>query len=66
MKADPLFAREATAAQLLDMTPGELKQLVEAGHLPAPRDIGGVKRFDVDELRRVIRGDAITGGEMAW
>ena len=63
--AEPILAAPATMARLLDMTPKQLAALVEAGALPAPRQIGGLERFDVDELRRVIRGEAI-GGEMSW
>lgn len=67
MKADPLFASDVTAARLLDMKPDQFRGLVAAGHLPPPRDIGGIKRFDLDELRRVIRGDLIGGGGgMEW
>lgn len=66
MKPEPIFASEASAARLLDMKPAEFRGLVEAGHLPLPRDIGGFKRFDLDELRRVIRGDVLGGGVMQW
>ena len=66
MKLEPIFASEASAARLLDMKPGELRALVLAGHLPAARDIGGYQRFDLDELRRVIRGDVLGGGVMQW
>lgn len=66
MKDAPLFASEASAARLLDMKPGQFRELVRAGHLPAPKRIGDVERFDVDELRRVLRGDAIGGGELTW
>lgn len=66
MKEAPLFASEATAARLLDMKPAKLRDLVKAGHLPPPHDIGGELRFDVAELQKVIRGDLIGGGEMTW
>ncbi len=66
MKHEPIFASEARAAQLLDMTPREFAKLVEGGHLPRPCTIGDVKRFDVEELRRVIRGDLIGGAGMTW
>lgn len=66
MKADPLFASERTAARLLDMPPAAFRDLVDKGHLPPPRRIGAVERFDVAELQAVIRGDKIGGGEMQW
>lgn len=62
----PIFATEKLAAQLLDMKPRELRALVEAGHLPPPRRIGEVERFDVAELQKVIRGELIGGGDMTW
>jgi hypothetical protein len=64
--SDPLFASERTAARLLDMKPDEFRGLVDRGHLPPPRRIGEVERFDVAELQAVIRGDKIGGGEMQW
>lgn len=68
MKAEPIFASEATAARLLDMRPADLRKLVEAGHLPRPRRIGGMERFDMAELTAVLRGDLIggAGGDMTW
>lgn len=67
MQLDPMFASEATAARLLDMKPARFRELVEAGHLPPPFLVGGDRRFDVAELRRVIRGELIGGaGDMTW
>ncbi len=62
----PIFATERTAAQLFDMTPAEFMSLVNLGHLPKPRDIGGVQRWDVAELTRIAKGEAIHGGSMSW
>ncbi|MCU0903466.1 MAG: hypothetical protein MUE83_06275 [Tabrizicola sp.] len=64
----PLFANEATAAKLLDMKPGEFRALVEAGHLPRPREIApGVPRWPVDDLRRIVSGEASEGmGGVQW
>ncbi len=62
----PLFAGEKIAAALLDMRPGEFRALVEAGHLPRPRDLGGFERWDVEELRRIARGDAAFGDDHQW
>ena len=66
MKTEPLFASEASTAKLLDMKPAELRAQVAAGHLPPPKKIGLLERFDVDELRRVIRGEVAGGGAMQW
>lgn len=63
---DLLFASERTAARLLDMKPGDFRALVDRGHLPPPRKIGNLERFDLAELQAVIRGDKIGGGEMTW
>lgn len=63
---DPEFARVETAARLLDMRPTEFRALVERGHLPPPVSIGGTERFDVAELRAVIRGHKVGGGGMSW
>lgn len=66
MRPEPLFASEKTAARLLDMKPDTFRELVDKGHLPPPRRIGDVERFDLAELQAVIRGDKIGGGEMQW
>lgn len=65
MRHEPIFASEATAARMLDMKPGQLRELVEAGHLPRPRRIGGIERFDMAELSAILRGDQIGMGEAA-
>ena len=63
----PIFATKRSAARLLDMKPGEFTQLVDAGHLPRPRKIGHMNRWDVDELRRIITGEAVEGmGDVKW
>ncbi len=58
MKPAPIFATETTAARLCEMTAEEFRQAVAAGYLPPPLAIGKLRRFDVEELRRVIRGEA--------
>ena len=64
MKQAPLFASERSAAQLLDMTPRDFRELVEAGHLPRGREIApGLIRWSVDDLRRVATGEASDGME---
>ena len=63
----PLFACERNAARLLDMKPAEFSALVKGGHLPPACDIGGLKRWDVQDLRRIISGAAADGmGEVKW
>ena len=52
----PLFASDATAAKLLDMRPAEFRELVDAGALPSPVLIGQLRRWDVEELRAIVRG----------
>jgi hypothetical protein len=66
MKVAPMFVSEVTAAGLLDMKLAEFRALASAGTLPAPRVLGGLSRYDVEELRRVMRGEAIGGGPMSW
>lgn len=64
----PILANESTAARLLDLKPGEFRSLVQAGHLPKPREIApGVPRWVVDDLRRIASGEASEGmGDVRW
>jgi len=63
----PLFVSERSAAKLFDMRPAEFSALVKDGHLPPARDIGGLKRWDVLDLRRIISGEAAGGmGSVQW
>ena len=66
MALEPLFATPERAAKMLDMKPSELAAQVEAGNLPAPKRIGGLVRYDVDELRAVIRGEIAGAGVYQW
>lgn len=59
----PLFARETTAASLLDMKPKQFRTLVDQGALPAPCTIAGERRWDVEELQSIIRGRKPTAPE---
>lgn len=54
--ARPLFARERTAAALLDMKPAEFRRLVQEGALPPPTRLD---RWDVEQLMSIMRGDAV-------
>lgn len=62
----PLFADERRAADLFCMKPKEFRRLVNDGHLPPPRDLGGLERWDVEELRQIARGEAMEGGGLTW
>jgi hypothetical protein len=47
---------------LLDMSTAEFRRLVEAGALPRGREIApGLRRWDTEELRKIVRGDATEG-----
>ncbi|MFC3568644.1 hypothetical protein [Paracoccus simplex] len=49
------------------MKPCEFRSLVDAGHLPKPRSIGGLPRWDMPELYKIIRGEAVDGmGDVKW
>lgn len=52
----PLFAKEQTAARLLDMKPTEFRDLVAAGALPSPIAIEGYKRWRVADLEAIASG----------
>jgi hypothetical protein len=64
----PILADDKDAAALLSMKPADFRALVEAGHLPKGKEIApGFTRWDVDQLRRLARGDAAEGlGAVEW
>lgn len=64
----PILASEPTAAKLLDMKLSEFHDLVERGLLPRGREIApGFRRWAVDELIRIAKGDATDGmGDVQW
>jgi predicted DNA-binding transcriptional regulator AlpA len=62
----PLFFDETAAAKSFCMTRAQFRKLVDDGHLPPPRDFGGLERWDVAELLRIGRGEAMEGGECQW
>ena len=63
----PMLANEKTAATLLDMKPTDFRRLVEEGHLPKGKTIGGFTRWDTEDLLRIIRGDVVEGmGSVQW
>ena len=64
---EPLFAGEAMAARLLDMSVTEFLNHVEEGHIPAATEIlPGAYRWRVDELKKLAKGNMIDGGEIHW
>ncbi|MHA6343961.1 hypothetical protein [Roseivivax sp. CAU 1761] len=44
----------------------EFMGLVDGGFLPPPRNLGGIQRWDVEELQRIARGEAMEDGGMEW
>ena len=62
----PLFADERTAAALFCMKQKEFRALVDAGHLPRPKDLGGLERWDMEQLQAIARGDGAGGGSIEW
>ena len=61
----PLFARESTAARLLDMDVAEFRRLVSAGALPRPNP--NHQRWSVEELKRAMEGEKIGGlDDVQW
>lgn len=52
----PLFASLPTAAALLDMSRTEFARLVDQGSLPGPKNIGGLNRWDTEDLRKIASG----------
>jgi len=55
---DKLAVKDTTAARMLDLSAAEFRKLVSAGALPPPARIGTHERWNVDQLRAILRGDA--------
>jgi len=64
----PILASAGTAAKMLDLPLSDFNRLVADGVLPPGRDIApGLTRWDVETLRRIVRGDAVDGmGDVDW
>ena len=62
----PIFAGEKRAAELLDMPRSLFRRLVAAGTLPPPNAIGDEKRWDVEALKRAIRGEPSSIDDVPW
>lgn len=61
----PFFARDVTAAQLLDLGTNQFIDLVKLGYLPPGREIApGIHRWDTEDLRRISNGDL--WGDIEW
>lgn len=61
------FTGHRKAAALLDLKPAEFLRLVDNGVLPKPKNIGGYKRWDVEQLQTIARGEAAEGmQEINW
>ncbi len=62
-----MLASDLKAAKLLDMTRAEFLERVETGVLPKPCDIGGLKRWDMATIRKIVTGEAVEGmGGVNW
>lgn len=64
----PLFTNEANTARLLDLSLEKFRECVRNGHLPRGREIApGEARWDVEDLRAILRGDAVGGmSDVKW
>ena len=65
-RPDPLFASDKNAAAIFDMKTAEFRSLVDGGQQPGPRMIGKFPRWDVEELRKIARGEFAESGAMDW
>jgi hypothetical protein len=65
---EPLWVSAATAAKMLELPLSVFNGFVENGLLPKGREIvPGHVRFEVEKLRRVLRGDAVDGmSDVDW
>lgn len=57
-RPQPLAVRDTTAARMLDMPAPEFRRLVSEGALPPPCEIGGHKRWRVDQITAILSGGA--------
>lgn len=62
----PIFATEKRAAELLDMDRRTFRGCVAEGILPELLVIGDQERWDVEGLKRAIRGEAPSEPEPTW
>ena len=52
------YASAAITGRMLALSAAEFRKLVSAGALPPPARIGTHERWNVDQLRAILRGDA--------
>lgn len=53
--SDREFLSEQSVAEFFDVSKSTVRRWVEQGIIPAPVPIGGLKRWDVSELRSAVR-----------
>jgi predicted DNA-binding transcriptional regulator AlpA len=60
MKSEPsaLLVDRAGLAALLDVSPRQVSRLCDAGRLPAPLELGGCRRWPVEEIEAWLRAGA--------
>jgi hypothetical protein len=52
----PLMVGEKTAAELFDMKTADFLKGVDAGYFPLPKEIGGHRRWAMEDLRSIAEG----------
>jgi hypothetical protein len=55
---------ELEAAVSVGISPSKFRQMVAAGDMPKPRDVGGKLVYDVDELRGAFKAMPHQGGDV--
>lgn len=55
--AEHIAVSERRAAQMLDLPVSRFREYVREGILPRPKPLGKDERWDVEELRRIVRGE---------
>lgn len=58
-----LAVKDTSAARMLDMPPAKFRALVDAGALPPPVVIGDMKRWRVDQIEAILKGNAALPNE---
>ncbi|NDW30795.1 helix-turn-helix domain-containing protein [Salipiger sp. PrR007] len=53
-----LAVKDTNAARMLDMPAAKFRALVDAGALPPPVVIGDMKRWRVDQIEAILKGNA--------
>ena len=59
----PIFATSKTAAALFELTESAFLNFVSEGTFPKAKKIGDLERWDTEELRSIVRGEAPDGFE---